>query len=65
MIVRFLVFVGVHVTEQVEVLDVAATRLHVLAERVGFDDVKFAVPRGESFGCPAEVFVTVAVQVVP
>ena len=62
--VRFPVLVGVHVTSQVEVLGVAATRLHVLDERVGFDAVKFAVPRGESLGCPAEVFVTVAVQVV-
>ena len=62
--VRFPVFVGVHVTVQVEVLTVAGASVHGFPESVGFDDVKFAVPRGESLGCPAVVFVTVAVQVV-
>ena len=57
---------GVQTTLQEEVLvpGGSATNPHVGAERDGVDAVKFAVPRGEPFGCPAVVFVTVAVHVV-
>jgi hypothetical protein len=58
------VVLGAHVTVQVEVLTVAGASVHGLPVTVGFDAVKIDVPRGESLGCPAEVFVTVTVQVV-
>src|SRR5438128_1545824 len=62
--VWFPVVEGVHVTSQVEVLTVAGASVHGLPVTVGFDAEKVAMPRGESLGCPTEVFVTVAVQVV-
>ena len=49
---------------QVEVLAVAGASVHGLPVMVGFDAEKVAVPRGAPLGAPAEVFVTVAVQVV-
>ena len=63
-IVWFPVVFGAHVTVQVEVLTVAGASVHGLPVTVGFDAVNVDVPRGESLGWPAEVFVTVAVQVV-
>src|SRR5260221_14600910 len=62
--VWFPVVFGAHVTVQVEVLAVAGASVHGLPVTVGFDAVNVDVPRGESLGCPGEVFVTVAVQVV-
>ena len=55
---------GAHVTLHVEVLTVAGASVHGLPVTVGFDAENVDVPRGESLGCPAEVFVTVTVQVV-
>ena len=63
--VWFPVALGAHVTLQEEwIRSPVGTRVHGLPVTVGFDAENVDVPRGESLGCPAEVFVTVTVQVV-